>query len=641
VIECRTLGPFAATVGGAEPPPELLWRKHLALLVYLARSPHRTRTREHLIGVLWGDRPEAAARHSLREAVHVLRRCAGEDAVDTAGEQVRLAPDAVGLDVDQLESRAAAGDWAGAAALATGEFLEGFSVPDAPGFDDWLAAERLAWRRRSVEALANRAHELTRAGHPAEGAEFARRATAQDPLSEAAASAAVFALAVASERSLALEAYETFAARLAADIGGEPGTALRALAERVRSERTWRLPTAVEGEVRQGAESRRTPLLGREAELRSLLALLDECRAGRRVTVAFVDGDAGVGKTRVADEFLARARLDGAATSAARAVPADADEPFSGVVGLADGGLLAAPGLAAAPREALAAFGARLPDWADRFPAARRAEPAPPGHALVEVLRAASGEQPIVLALDDAHWSDRDSLLALGAAVRDLARAPLFLLLTAAPYAARAELDELRARLGRDVAGAAVHLEPLGDDALRALAAWALPTYRTADLERLTRRVAADSAGLPLLAVELLHAVALGLDLGGTKGARVWPAKNHTLDQSLPGDLPDAVVAAIRIGFRRLTKDAQAVLAAASVLGDRVTPSQVAKATGLDAERVTGALDELEWQRWLGAERRGYAFTARIVRDVVARDMLTDGQRHRLLEAAGPSARRR
>jgi hypothetical protein len=85
-------------------------------------------------------------------------------------------------------------------------------------------------------------------------------------------------------------------------------------------------------------------------------------------------------------------------------------------MGLANGGLLEAPGLAAAAPGSLAAFASRLPDWADRFPEARRVAPAAPAQALNDLLRAASGEQPLVLLLDDAQWSDRDSLLALGAA---------------------------------------------------------------------------------------------------------------------------------------------------------------------------------------------------------------------------------
>jgi hypothetical protein len=152
-------------------------------------------------------------------------------------------------------------------------------------------------------------------------------------------------------------------------------------------------------------------------------------------------------------------------------------------------------------------------------------------------------------------------------------------------------------------------------------------------LDRVVRRVATDSAGLPLLAVELLRAVALGLDLGSASGA--WPEPQRTLDQSLPGDLPDAVVAAIRIGFGRRSPDAQRVLAAAAALGDRVPAERVAAALKEPLELVHRALDELEWHHWLVAEPRGYGFVARIVRQVVERDMLTPGQRRRLLEAAG------
>ncbi len=635
MIRCRTLGPVEVSVDGAGAPPELLWRKHLALLLYLARSPRRTRTREHLVGVLWGDRPETAARHSLREAVHVLRRAAGEESVDASGEQVRLAEGAVEMDVDRLDALAAQGDWAGASALVGGEFLEGFGVPGAQEFEDWLGSERALWRRRSVDVLTTHAQELTRSGHPHEGAKQARRALALDPLSEAAAAAAVYTLALAGERSAALESYDDFVTRLATQVGGAPGAALSSLAARVKSEKAWRLPAAVRKERRSGAESRRTPLIGREREMASLTALWESCRAEPRAAVAFLDGDAGTGKTRLAEEVLARARLAGAATAQARAVPADADDAWSGVFGLANGGLLDVPGLAAAPAAALATFAARLPEWADRFPQARRETGEAPAQALTDLLRAAAGEQPLVLLLDDAQWGDRESLLALGASMRDLARLPLFLVLTTSPFPRREELDELRSRVPRDVAGGCIALAPLGSDALSALAAWALPSYGPADLERLTRRVGADSAGLPLLAVELLHAVALGLDLQGTGAAAAWPAEHRTLDQTLPGEMPDGVVAAVRIGFRRLSPDGQAVLAAASVLGDRVPRGDLARATALDRERADGALDELEWQRWLTAEARGYAFVARIVRDIVARDMVTKGQRLRILESAG------
>jgi len=71
-------------------------------MVYLARSPRRARTREHLVAMLWGDRNESAARHSLSEALRVIRRHAGEAAVDQSVGQVHLAAGAVELDLDRL-----------------------------------------------------------------------------------------------------------------------------------------------------------------------------------------------------------------------------------------------------------------------------------------------------------------------------------------------------------------------------------------------------------------------------------------------------------------------------------------------------------------------------------------------------------
>jgi hypothetical protein len=153
------------------------------------------------------------------------------------------------------------------------------------------------------------------------------------------------------------------------------------------------------------------------------------------------------------------------------------------------------------------------------------------------------------------------------------------------------------------------------------------------EIDRLARRIEADSAGLPLLAVELLTAVALGLELADVGGA--WPRPFQTMEQSYPGDLPDSVVAAIRIGFRRLDRDAQGLLAAASVLEPGADTDLLSRATGIEGPAMLEALDELEWNRWLVADRRGYEFVARIVREVIARDMLTAGQRRRILESAG------
>jgi DNA-binding SARP family transcriptional activator len=625
MISCQTLGPVGLSLEGGPAPPELLWRKHLGLLIYLARSP-RGRTREHLVGLLWPEKPEASARHSLNEAIRVLRRYLGDAVVDTSGGQVRLSVDAVRLDVDRLEELAKAGDWEAAARLIAGEFLEGFSIPGASGFEDWLTAERSAVRHRSVDVLVRHAEELLRTGQAAEAAAVGARAIGLEPRSEHALRITMRGLVLAGDRGAALERYEAFCTRLKEEMAAEPDGATQSLAERVRHERALRpAPEFKAGE----REEPRAPLVGREVELSRLVdAAASACR-DRRSSALILQGESGVGKTRLVEELLGRLRLEGVAVAAVRAVEADREEDWSGVAGLARGGLLGVRGVAAAPPSALGAFAAAIPEWADRFPSApANLSPVSFGRGLSEVLRAGVDEQPVALAVDDAQWLDQPSMLALLAVLRDLAAAPLILILSADFQTPRLELDELRTRIGRDVRGVSLRLSALNSAALRALARRMLPRFNEVEIERVVRRVATDSAGLPLLAAELLRAVALGLDLRGTPGA--WPEPLRTLSQTLPGELPDTVSAAIRVGYRRLSAAAQRVLSAASVLGDRVTLKLLGHILSMPPDEVASALDELEWHRWLQCDARGYTFVARVVKQVVARDMLTPGQRQRI-----------
>jgi DNA-binding SARP family transcriptional activator len=116
MISVQTLGPVELSLDGGPAPSSLLWRKNLALLIYLARSP-RGRTRDHLVGLLWPEKPELAARHSLTSASTVLRRYLGETGLIAEAGRLRLAPDSVSLDVNHFESLAVSGDWEQAAAM--------------------------------------------------------------------------------------------------------------------------------------------------------------------------------------------------------------------------------------------------------------------------------------------------------------------------------------------------------------------------------------------------------------------------------------------------------------------------------------------------------------------------------------------
>ena len=625
MIQCRLLGPAELDVDGAPGPAELLWRKHLALLVYLARSPRGVRTRDHLIGVLWPDKEEKAARHSLNEALRIIRRVAGDSALETSAGAIRLMPGSVRLDLEEFESRTAAGRWASACEMIGGEFLEGFSLPDAAGFEDWLAAERRIWKDRAVDALLSCSGDLLRAGNSASALDRADRALALDPYADRAMRAVISALAVQGETARALARFEEFAARLTRDLGVSPDPETRRLAERIG---TLRRPRPAPPSTREPS-LRRPPLFGREGELGKLLDCWEENQA--RAVLLVVEGDAGTGKSRLLDELRSRLVLKGVSVPLMRAVESDQSRPHEGLIGLARGGLLESPGVAAAPAAALAALGRRLPDWGDRFRGDCEPDPLPKGFE--EIIEAAVFAGPMALMIDDAQWLDPESCLIMAALLRNLRAAPLAVVLSTSSHRARVELDQLRTGIGRDYPGSAVVLGPLDSSAIGELAGWAFPRYDAEARGRLARRVSRDSAGLPFLAVELLDAVAAGLEL--EDASATWPSPLRTLSETLPADLPDSISAALRIGFRRLSPEAQQVLAAAAVIGGRCTEADLGRATGIPQAPLHIALDELEWERWLEVDGTGYGFVASIAQRVLERDMVTRGQRARILARLG------
>jgi DNA-binding SARP family transcriptional activator len=627
MIRLQTLGTLEVTMNGAAPPAELLWKKNIALLLFLARAPKHRCTREQLIGLFWPDKGDDAARQSVREAIRMLRQFVGEDHITAAGDVIQLVDGAVELDTDQFERQVKQRDWARATPLINGEFLEGFKIPDGSGFEDWLTVERSHWRGLCMHALLSHAEERVDVGDELGADEPITKARKLDPLLQRALRALMRRLANVGDRTGALQAFEEFEKVARREgIPLEPET--KALEERVRSGRVRHLPQEALSPD-HSVSWRRAPLLGRAPELGTALAQWRNARAGR-LTLLVVEAESGGGKTRFVEEVATRTGVEGGVIVTMRAVPADLDHPASGLLSLARG-LLDVPGVVGANPAALRALAQHAPEWAERFP-----QKGPDSSAWdldaasAEVLRVTSADRPHVLIFDDAQWIDPASYQTIERLARDLARAPLLIVLATTPEPAPPKLAELRARIGRDVPGAAITLGKLDHEAILRLVQWALPAYKGEAADRLARRIAADSGGLPLLAVEMCHAIAQGgLDLEKTNGA--WPHPLRTLDSTFPGDLPDTIVASIRVGFRCLTKPAQQVLIAAAILGERVSAKRIACATDLAGEALHAALDELEWCSWLVAESRGYTFVARIVRDVVARDMVTQGERQRIL----------
>lgn len=609
VVQLRLLGPLVLTGANAELPADLYWRKPLALLIYLACSGAQPRSRAHLAELLW---PEGNAARSLNQALVPIRRAVGESALQGDRDTIQLVPDAVALDTAALTRALDARQWNEAAALVRGPFCDGFEIRGAPAFEQWMTLQRRSWCEVMVGALLRHADELAEAGSYRKGAEVAGRALELDPVHEPAMLTMMQLMTLDDRPGAAVALLDAFTVQLHELTGRTPDARLVQMARRL-SARTRTAP------ANRSPAARRAPLIARQAALMEARQCWRHARDERTASLLVLQGDPGCGRSRMVEEVAAFAALDPVTIAEVRLVRADRSVPGGVLRLLLQSGLRSGTGAVGASQATL-----RLLD--------EPGEDGSLGPAVTDLLGALLEEQPVLLLIDDAQWCDDASIDALEAILRTHRQQPLLLVLSLPRVPAVDHVDRLIPGLNRAFAGAIVTLTPFALEDIAGLVQRLLPSCDAAQQDRVARRTLADSAGLPLLVVELLHAVALGLELEEHDPG--WPVPYHTLTDTLPGDLPETITAAIRVGFRQLDAAARTVLTAVAVLDAPVPRSRIEAVTGLVPHRIDNALDQLVWQRWLQGDARGYACVAQVARQVIARDMVSPSQRQILTQNA-------
>jgi DNA-binding SARP family transcriptional activator len=209
-------------------------RRRLACLAAIAMAGHAGASRDRLTALFWPDSSPEQARHRLADTLYVLRAALGEEALVGTSERVALNGDLLACDARRFEAALAAGDFAGAAALYAGPFLDGFHIADAAEFERWADGERERLAREAARALVGLARERMASGDLAGAADAWRRAAAHDPYSGDAALQLMHALAAVGDRAGAIRHAAVHATLLREELGAEPDAAVAALAERLR-----------------------------------------------------------------------------------------------------------------------------------------------------------------------------------------------------------------------------------------------------------------------------------------------------------------------------------------------------------------------------------------------------------------------
>ena len=208
-------------------------RKHQALLIYMALNADRAHRRERLAAMLWSDSDESKARHSLSQALYAVRRLLN-GAVRIEGDDLELRTDGLHVDVLELEQLFDTGHVASAADMYKGDFLEGFWVRGAKGFEEWVLQERSRFSALARDALRKAITAARASSNWSEVSARAERLVRLDPFDEAAYAELMRALWMQGDRAAALDRYADLSHVLASELKTSPSKETEALVSRIR-----------------------------------------------------------------------------------------------------------------------------------------------------------------------------------------------------------------------------------------------------------------------------------------------------------------------------------------------------------------------------------------------------------------------
>ncbi|MGE5273181.1 MAG: BTAD domain-containing putative transcriptional regulator [Verrucomicrobiota bacterium] len=590
-MEFRILGPLEVVEDGR--PVEVGGQKQRALLALLLLDANSVVSRDRLIDALWEDDPPETALKALQVYVSNLRKQLGRDRIVTKapGYAIRVEPGE--LDLERFERLAADGDppqLAEALALWRGPPLADFAQTRfALSEIGRLDERRLAVVEDRIEA------DLALCRHAGLVSEL-EVLVAEHPLRERLWGQLMLALYRSGRQAEALDAYRAARRALVDELGIEPGRALRDLHQRILNQ-----DPALDLDGRPTAEpvggEQGGGFVGREPELAELTAGLGEVLGGRG-RLFLLQGEPGIGKSRLADELISRAKARGTTVLVGRCWEAGGAPPYwpwtqslRAYVRGADPDVV---------RRQLGAHGADVAqivlELRELFPDLPEpgSEPFESDAARFRLfdstamfLRAASAQRPLVLVFDDLHAADEPSLLLLRYVASVLEDSRILVVGTFRDLdpTVRDPLETTVAELGREPVTRRIRLEGLSRQEVGRLAeltASAVPS------ERLVAELYSETEGNPLFVSEIVRLLAAEGRLDGAEGR-------------IP--IPETIREAIGRRLRILSDECRRVLSLGSVFGREfglVALERVADYTGIDT--LLSVLDE--------------AITARVVEQV-------------------------
>lgn len=615
-----------------------------SLLAFLLMNRERAHTRDLLAGTFWPDLPDTQARRRLSQALWQIRTHIGRDTQSsqsfllTRGDTVSVNSDAqywldveaFGLALSRADAAAASDSLAEvenleiAVGLYRGDLLEGF-------YDDWALPDRERLRRGSLRATARLSDIMMSRGDYEAAILHALRLSQLDPFQEEAHQRVMRLAVLLGRHNDAIRQYRLCRRILSNELGTQPSRATRELLEATLREREHPRPSSV---VASGAlpldTQEEVPFVGRERERSALQQQLDAVVAARG-GLALIEGEAGIGKTRLLSELATDAYWRGMDVLWGRPIH-DGGGPYAPLTEALIEGLTPLRSRQLAQRlepvwlRQLAQLVPALRSTtvkgsAEQEPLRPADEPARMMESITLAFTTLADITPLMVVLDDMHWADSDTVQALAHLA---ARTENHRLLVAISYRHtdardRSEIWALLRTLSQRPTCTRVSLKPCSLSQTEQLvrSCLGLPDVSL----DLARRVFDETGGVPLLVIEALRG---RWELG--RLADVASGYRQESQRPERASLSIELRKLLRHRVDGLPVEARAVLDLLSVHDGELTLSEVVAALDFPDAGVLRGIDSATQRHLLVGRSGRYQLSHELLRRVLYDDLPTDSR---------------
>lgn len=613
-LEISLLGPPQIELDGA--PIEVDTRKAIALLAYLAIEGG-PKHRESLATLFWPESEPSRGRAALRRTLSALNKALGGNWLNIEREAIDLLrSEGLNVDVEKFEGllasladhdhaptqvcRRCSQPLSEAIALYEGDFLSGFTLRDSQNFDDWQFFQTETLRRKFERALDRIILVHTQAGELEKAIDSSRRRLALDPLHEATHRALMRLYAWSGQRSAALRQYRECVRILDQELKVPPLEETTDLYEAIRTDRlappssvepALKTEIALDTSAQRGSAGPALPMVGRASEWNNLEEAFQ--RSVRRGSMRLLEGEAGIGKTRLAEEFIRYLRDQGVLVLSSTCYEGESKLAFGPIVEAMRSGLTLAGNenrLEDLPKHLLTEASRLLPELRELDPGLATPTPLDSPGAQARffegvrqvVLALTEGEHPGVLFIDDLHFADEATLDLLTFIVRRSSEDSLLVLgctrLEDLPSDHR--IRGLAAEGQRNGAASMIglrRLEPVETAELLRSSGLAEETIP----DEIRHRLHEETEGIPYFISEYMTMIKGAVEAGG----------------EIDWTVPESAKSLLRTKLSHVSSGSMQLLTAGAILGRPFDFEIVREVSGRDEEEAVEMLEELLTRR--------------------------------------------